>query len=123
MDLSSKRMERMWIHAQVMDDPVVAADGFTYERASIQEWLDRGNERSPMTNKPLAHQQLTPNFVVRSAARQWQEQHPTQADKPADRPLQEEDLDLPSVPTNWAPHWAAAASSAAEAAGPEPMME
>ncbi|CAF1530400.1 unnamed protein product, partial [Rotaria magnacalcarata] len=35
-------------------DPVVLSDGFTYERAAIQQWLDTGHTRSPMTNIELA---------------------------------------------------------------------
>lgn len=33
-------------------NPVVAADGFTYERAAIQNWLST-RDTSPMTNDPL----------------------------------------------------------------------
>eukprot|EP00887_Chlorella_sp_A99_P006663 scaffold3.g6663.t1 len=61
-----------------MEDPVIAADGHTYERASIQEWLELEAKRaaaegrppaprSPMTNEPLAHSQLTPNHALRAA--------------------------------------------------------
>lgn len=49
-----------------MRDPVLAADGFTYERSAIEDWLRRKGT-SPMTNTPLAHLQLTPNHIVRSA--------------------------------------------------------
>lgn len=49
------------ITRQIMTDPVIAADGFSYERTSIQSWLRTGNHTSPMTNAPLAHTNLTPN--------------------------------------------------------------
>ena len=50
-----------------MEDPVMAADGFSYARSAIEGWLARGNGSSPMTGAPLPHHQLTPNLAVRSA--------------------------------------------------------
>lgn len=47
-------------------DPVIAADGFTYERRAIEDWLSRKGT-SPMTNLPLAHLVLTPNLAIRKA--------------------------------------------------------
>ena len=35
-------------------DPVLAADGFTYERSAIEGWISR-KATSPMTNEPLPH--------------------------------------------------------------------
>ncbi|XP_022084462.1 WD repeat, SAM and U-box domain-containing protein 1-like [Acanthaster planci] len=48
------------ITRELMRDPVIAADGFSYERSSIESWI-RGNKTSPMTNSPLVHTNLTPN--------------------------------------------------------------
>ncbi|GLJ34875.1 hypothetical protein SUGI_0702140 [Cryptomeria japonica] len=61
------------IFQEVMEDPCVAADGFTYEREAIQGWLDCGKDTSPMTNKKLEKKNLIANFSLRSAIRQWQE--------------------------------------------------
>ncbi|GJP56335.1 hypothetical protein CLOM_g15397 [Closterium sp. NIES-68] len=47
-----------------MTDPVVAADGFTYERSSIEEWLQT-HDTSPSTHEPLPHKHLTPNHALR----------------------------------------------------------
>lgn len=47
-----------------MKDPVLAADGFTYERIAIQEWLKRSQD-SPVTGRPLEHTFLTPNNGLR----------------------------------------------------------
>ena len=52
------------ITQQVMSDPVSCADGHTYERAAIEEWLAR-NHRSPLTNAKLAHKKLVPNHALR----------------------------------------------------------
>ncbi|CAE8723518.1 unnamed protein product [Polarella glacialis] len=44
--------------------PVLAADGFTYERQAIEKWLSMHNT-SPMTGALLAHRYLTENFALR----------------------------------------------------------
>ncbi|CAL4967846.1 unnamed protein product [Urochloa decumbens] len=62
------------IFQEVMADPHVAADGFTYEREAIMGWLDGGHDTSPMTNLKLDHCELTPNRALRSAILDWQQQ-------------------------------------------------
>mmetsp|Transcript_28785 Transcript_28785/g.73354 ORF Transcript_28785/g.73354 Transcript_28785/m.73354 type:complete len:662 (-) Transcript_28785:108-2093(-) len=49
---------------EIMRDPVIAADGFTYERQAIQSWLAT-SDASPMTNEPLAHKALVTNKLAR----------------------------------------------------------
>ncbi|KAK9804342.1 hypothetical protein WJX72_008202 [[Myrmecia] bisecta] len=44
----------------LFQDPVVAADGYTYERSAITDWL-RCRNTSPMTNTVLPDRKLTPN--------------------------------------------------------------
>jgi len=46
-------------------DPVVAADGHTYERVAIKQWFDKGDLRSPMTNELLCHTALIPNHTLK----------------------------------------------------------
>mmetsp|Transcript_43782 Transcript_43782/g.78231 ORF Transcript_43782/g.78231 Transcript_43782/m.78231 type:complete len:400 (+) Transcript_43782:148-1347(+) len=53
------------ITQEVMRDPVIAADGYTYERSAIEAWL-RKKQSSPMTNAPLEHLNLIPNHSLRS---------------------------------------------------------
>ncbi|CAL5065557.1 unnamed protein product [Urochloa decumbens] len=55
----------------VMRDPLIAADGFTYEAEAIREWLDSGHRTSPMTNLELPHRDLLPNHALRSAIQEW----------------------------------------------------
>ena len=50
--------------ALALVDPVIAADGNTYERASIERWLQR-QCTSPATNKPLASKSLVINHALR----------------------------------------------------------
>ncbi|KAJ4803021.1 U-box domain-containing protein kinase family protein [Rhynchospora pubera] len=64
------------IFQEVMKDPHVAADGYTYEAEAIKGWLDSGHGTSPMTNLPLPHQELTPNYALRSAIQEWLLMHP-----------------------------------------------
>ncbi|CAM8894416.1 unnamed protein product [Rhodiola kirilowii] len=62
------------IFQEVMQDPHVAADGFTYEAEAIGGWLDSGHNTSPMTNVTLAHNNLVPNHALRSAIQEWLQQ-------------------------------------------------
>lgn len=48
---------------KIMIDPVVASDGITYERKSIQEWMEH-SENSPWDSQPLEHKDLIPNSLV-----------------------------------------------------------
>ncbi|XP_071688668.1 U-box domain-containing protein 33-like [Rutidosis leptorrhynchoides] len=62
------------IFQDTMEDPVVAADGFTYEAEAIKGWLDSGHNTSPMTNLELANTNLVPNHALRSAIQEWLQQ-------------------------------------------------
>jgi len=57
---------------EMMQDPVITADGQTYERKEIEEWLQTKNT-SPLTGEPLAHQLLVPNVLVRGMCRKFLE--------------------------------------------------
>ena len=55
------------ITQDIMTDPVVAADGFTYERSAIQKWIQTCRRcQSPTTMEILEHRQLTPNKIMKS---------------------------------------------------------
>ncbi|KAK2650287.1 hypothetical protein Ddye_017776 [Dipteronia dyeriana] len=56
---------------EVMQDPVVAADGYTYEAEALKGWLESGHDTSPMTNLRLPHHQVVPNHSLRSAIQEW----------------------------------------------------
>jgi tetratricopeptide (TPR) repeat protein len=52
---------------EVMRDPVMVADGFTYEREMITQWFESSeSSRSPMTNLPLPHTNLLPNRALKN---------------------------------------------------------
>ena len=56
----------------VMEDPVVAADGHTYERAAIERWVAK-KLMSPKTGGALGSATIFPNHSIRSQIREWQE--------------------------------------------------
>ena len=57
-----------------MVDPVVASDGFTYERIKIEKWFATGKRTSPMTNKEM-DTRLTPNLVMKTRIQEWVEEN------------------------------------------------
>ncbi len=58
----------------IYNDPVVAVDGFTYEKASITKWFNSSN-KSPMTGQVLETLKLYPNYDMRSRCIEWKEKH------------------------------------------------
>uniref|UniRef100_A0A7S4UT27 U-box domain-containing protein n=1 Tax=Ditylum brightwellii TaxID=49249 RepID=A0A7S4UT27_9STRA len=54
------------ITGQPMKDPVVAADGHTYERHAIRRWLQT-SDMSPLTGQTLSHKELVPNYLLLSS--------------------------------------------------------
>ncbi|XP_039167253.1 U-box domain-containing protein 33-like isoform X2 [Eucalyptus grandis] len=63
------------ISNEIMRDPHVAADGFTYEASEIRRWLSDGHDTSPMTNNPLSTLDLFPNQALRSMIQEWRQRH------------------------------------------------
>ncbi|XP_020584120.1 U-box domain-containing protein 11-like [Phalaenopsis equestris] len=59
------------ISLELMRDPVIVSTGQTYERSSIQRWVNCGNRTCPKTQQKLQNLTLTPNFVLRSLIMQW----------------------------------------------------
>ncbi|CAK9169991.1 unnamed protein product [Ilex paraguariensis] len=59
----------------LMLDPVIVASGQTYERASIQKWLDHGLTICPRTRQTLSHTNLIPNYTVKALIENWCEEN------------------------------------------------
>jgi hypothetical protein len=57
----------------LMEAPAVARDGFTYERAAIEDWLRR-RAASPRTNEAM-EPGLVPNFNLRALIAEWRQRH------------------------------------------------
>ncbi|CAJ1358914.1 unnamed protein product [Effrenium voratum] len=71
---------------ELFRDPVVAADGETYERWWIEKWIREKQPKesrarhgtgvlSPMGHGMLSHTRLVSNQAVRRLANQWRETH------------------------------------------------
>ncbi|XP_062091076.1 U-box domain-containing protein 34 [Humulus lupulus] len=58
---------------EIMDDPHIAADGFTYEYRAIKAWLEKHNV-SPSTRQKFQHSMLIPDHTLRSAINDWRSQ-------------------------------------------------
>jgi hypothetical protein len=54
------------ISLEVMEDPVITADGSSYERASIEAWFKK-TDRDPLTNEIVSSKALIPNKTLKSA--------------------------------------------------------
>ena len=54
------------ITGEPMRNPVVAADGHTYERKAIKRWLRESN-RSPMTGATMPHKEVVTNYMLLSS--------------------------------------------------------
>jgi hypothetical protein len=64
----------MVFEGTLMDDPVLAADGHTYNREHIERWM-KLHDISPFTHQPLAHKKLVSNAAIRRLINQWRELH------------------------------------------------
>ncbi|CAN6870361.1 unnamed protein product [Brassica oleracea] len=56
---------------EIMEDPQIAADGFTYEGKAIKAWIQNNQNVSPVTKNRLRHCDLTPNHTLKSAIQEW----------------------------------------------------
>ncbi|NXG44649.1 WSDU1 protein, partial [Psilopogon haemacephalus] len=61
------------ITRELMKDPVIAADGYSYEREAMENWITNKRRSSPMTNLPLPSLMLTPNRTLKMAISRWLE--------------------------------------------------
>ena len=61
---------------ELFSDPVVLADGQSYERENIEEWLAMQNT-SPLTGNVLNHVNLVPNVVLRQVCEDWKAENPS----------------------------------------------
>ena len=62
------------ISLDIMLDPVVLDDGFTYDRKEIKRWFKQ-SRLSPMTNEKVS-EKMIPNKTLKSAINSWIEKQP-----------------------------------------------
>lgn len=63
------------ITRELMKDPVIASDGYSYEREAMESWIHKKKRTSPMTNLALPSLVLTPNRTLKMAINRWLETH------------------------------------------------
>ena len=56
---------------EIFRDPVIAADGHSYERCEIETWFSRGKRTSPKTNEELPNAFLVPNRHLKAMCQQF----------------------------------------------------
>lgn len=56
---------------ELMEDPVVAADGMSYERSAITEWFRRGKLTSPTHGGKLDHRNFIPNIILKKVIHEF----------------------------------------------------
>ena len=75
-----------------MLQPVVAADGYTYERAAILEWRESGKHISPITQEAFSSSVLIENKQIQKQLSEYSSNTtaamPMEKGKPADCPAQ-----------------------------------
>ncbi|GLJ51865.1 hypothetical protein SUGI_1101810 [Cryptomeria japonica] len=59
------------ISLELMKDPVILCTGITYDRQSIETWLDSGKTVCPVTNQILHTQDTIPNHTLRRIIQDW----------------------------------------------------
>ncbi|KAL8167361.1 hypothetical protein V2J09_008860 [Rumex salicifolius] len=63
------------IYKGIMENPHIAADGYSYEFEAIEEWLQTGHNASPVTKTMLLENKLvTPNHALRALIQEWRTQ-------------------------------------------------
>lgn len=69
------------IHLGMMKDPVTLSTGITYDRRSIEKWLDAGHNTCPTTNQILESDDLIPNHTLHRAIQNWRAANPAAVKK------------------------------------------
>lgn len=71
MELSIPNHYRCPISLELMKDPVTLSTGITYDRASIETWIEAGNRTCPITNQVLKTLEPIPNHTLRKLIQDW----------------------------------------------------
>lgn len=59
------------ITLDLLRNPVIVATGQTYERSSITKWIEAGHSTCPKTGQKISHNNLIPNYALKSLISQW----------------------------------------------------
>ncbi|KAG5608434.1 hypothetical protein H5410_019715 [Solanum commersonii] len=59
------------ISLDLMKDPVTLSTGITYDRVSIETWIENGNQTCPITKKLVKTLEPIPNHTMRKMIQEW----------------------------------------------------
>lgn len=71
MNLTIPSHFRCPISLDLMKDPVTLSTGITYDRESIDKWIEAGNKTCPLTNQVLRSLEPVPNHTLRMMIQDW----------------------------------------------------
>ncbi|KAK8655676.1 hypothetical protein V6N13_108248 [Hibiscus sabdariffa] len=71
IELTVPREFRCPISLDLMKDPVTLSTGITYDRDSIDKWIEAGNFTCPLTNQVLTSLEPIPNHAIRKNIQDW----------------------------------------------------
>ncbi|KAM1520564.1 hypothetical protein ACFX10_010928 [Malus domestica] len=71
MELTIPNHFRCPISLELMKDPVTLSTGITYDRQSIETWIEAGNFKCPITNQVLTSFDPIPNHTIRKMIQGW----------------------------------------------------
>uniref|UniRef100_A0A7N1A183 U-box domain-containing protein n=1 Tax=Kalanchoe fedtschenkoi TaxID=63787 RepID=A0A7N1A183_KALFE len=59
------------ISLDLMKDPVILSTGISYDRESIETWIENGSKTCPITKQALARPEPVPNHALRKVIQSW----------------------------------------------------
>lgn len=65
------------ISFEIMCDPVISPSGHTFDRASIEKYIDAVKAEDPVSRTPLRKEQLVPNRALQRAVEAFLEERPS----------------------------------------------
>ncbi|KAK1380663.1 RING-type E3 ubiquitin transferase [Heracleum sosnowskyi] len=71
MEVSIPTHFRCPISLDLMKDPVTLSTGITYDRHSIETWIEAGNKTCPITKQTLSTLEPIPNHTIRKMIQDW----------------------------------------------------
>ncbi|PSR99671.1 U-box domain-containing protein [Actinidia chinensis var. chinensis] len=74
------------LSTRLMYDPVIIANGQTFERVWIKKWFDEGHKTCPKTDTKLADLLVTPNDAIKDLISRWCTTHGVSVPKPCSQP-------------------------------------
>ena len=62
------------LYQEIMEDPVITPSGITYDRKSIERWL-QNKSVDPISKRPLRPNQLIPNRALKDSIAEYKKKH------------------------------------------------